>query len=224
MKQTIILFDINETVLNLSSLRPKFNAIFGNEQITDTWFSMLLHTSTVATITGLNTDFAQLAKISLQTLATKLHIRLTTATITDILSGFSSLSAHQDIKPALAALRQAGFRVVALSNSSRVLISQQIRHADLNDYFDDIISVEEAGTFKPSIDAYRFAAQKLKCEVHQLRLVATHDWDTHGAMCAGLKAAYINRNGALYNPLYHQAEFNESSMEAIVERIIATDQ
>ena len=223
MKQTTILFDINETVLNLASLRPKFNAAFGDEHYTDTWFAMLLHTSTVSMITDVKTDFAMLAKISLQTLAAKLNIQLTPETIADILGGFSSLIAHQDIKPALSKLRNAGFKVVALSNSSTSLITKQIHNATLSEYFDDIISVEQAGTFKPSHEAYQFAAQTLAQDAEQLRLVATHDWDTHGAMCAGLKAAYINRSGALYNPLYHQPEIYESTMQAVVDKIISID-
>lgn len=223
MKKTIILFDINETVLNLCTLRPKFKATFGDKYFTDTWFAMLLHTSTVSMITGVKTDFSTLSKISLKALATKMGVQLSSEVIADILGGFSNLPAHADIKPALSKLRRAGFLVVAFSNSSLDLITEQIDNAGLNDYFDDIISVEEAGTFKPSPEAYQFVSEKLSHNINQLRLVSTHDWDTHGAMCAGLKAAYISRSGALYNPLYKETEICGSTMQEIVEQVISTD-
>ncbi|MDO6563119.1 haloacid dehalogenase type II [Amphritea sp. 1_MG-2023] len=223
MQQTIILFDINETVLNLSVLKPKFKALFGDEHYTDTWFSMLLHASTVSMMTGVNTNFASLSKIMLETLAARTGVTLSRAEVDDVLSGFSSLPAHSDIKAALTTLRSAGFRVVALSNSSLNLIHSQIHNAGLDEYFDEIISVEEAGTFKPSQAAYEFAATKLAHPKDKLRLVATHDWDTHGAMSAGLQAAYINRSGAPYNPLYKRPAIYADSMSDLVDQIIASD-
>ncbi|SIS73749.1 haloacid dehalogenase type II [Neptunomonas antarctica] len=223
MKQTTILFDINETVLNLSVLRPKFKSFFGDECFTDTWFSMLLHASTVSMITDVKTDFASLSKIMLEALAARNGVLISSAEIADILGGFSSLPAHSDIKTALSRLRAEGFRVVAFSNSSRNLITNQIHNAGLDEYFDEVISVEEAGTFKPSPMAYQFASTKLGQPKDKLRLVATHDWDTHGAMSAGLEAAYINRSGAPYNPLFKKPGIYGSTMNEIVDQIIATD-
>jgi len=223
MKKTTILFDINETVLKLSVLRPIFSSTFGHELFTDTWFSMLLHASTVSMITDVKTDFSLLSKITLEALACKTGVQLSSKETDDILGGFSSLPAHSDIKPALLRLRSAGFRVVAFSNSSLSLISNQIDNAGLNTYFDKVISVEEAGTFKPSQKAYEFASTQLGQPIDKLRLVAAHDWDTHGAMRAGLEAAYINRSDLLYNPLYNKPEICGSTMNEIVDKIIATD-
>ena len=223
MKQRTILFDINETVLNLSILRPKFRSIFGDECFTDTWFSMLLHASTVSLITDVKTDFSSLAKIMLEALAARTGVQLSGAETDDILGGFSSLPAHSDIKPALSRLRSEGFRVVAFSNSSLSLITNQIHNAGLDEYFDEVLSVEEACTFKPSQKAYQFASTQLGQPKDKLRLVATHDWDTHGAMSAGLEAAYVNRSGATYNPLYKKPEICGSTMNEVVEKIIATD-
>lgn len=218
--QKTILFDINETVLDLSALKPQFTLLFGDEKYTATWFSMLLHSSTVAMITGVNTNFATLSKIALETLAAKLNIELNDIQVKHVLQGFASLKAHDDIKPALKLLRVAGFNTVALSNSSINLVTQQIENSGLAPYFDEIISVEEAATFKPHSTAYLHACKRLSCAPSDLLLVATHDWDTHGAMCAGLEAAYIQRRGNLYNPLYKQPFAYESSMVEVANRII----
>jgi len=43
MGRDTILFDINETILDLSSLRPMFKAAFGSEGASAIWFSDLLH-------------------------------------------------------------------------------------------------------------------------------------------------------------------------------------
>ena len=57
MHRDTILFDINETVLDLSSLKPLFAKHLGSEAVTATWFSMLLHSSNVCALTGVRSDF-----------------------------------------------------------------------------------------------------------------------------------------------------------------------
>ncbi|MDO6749928.1 HAD family hydrolase, partial [Gilvimarinus sp. 1_MG-2023] len=76
-------------------------------------------------------------------------ITLTDDLRAELLAGFASLRPHADIKPALATLRSHGFRTVAFSNSSLTLIANQIKNAGLESCFDEIISVEETGSFKP---------------------------------------------------------------------------
>jgi 2-haloacid dehalogenase len=220
MKRNIILFDINETVLNLSTLKPKFKAVFGDESVMGTWFSMLLHSSTVCIMTGVKTDFATLAATMLDSIAARMNIKLEETMRGDILSGFASLPPHNDIKKALAQLKSAGFRTVAFSNSSLNLISTQMKNAGLMEYFDDIISVEATGSFKPDPNVYKFAANQLNQPLESLRLVATHDWDTHGALSVGMRAAYINRSAAIYHPLYRQPDIYATTMEDIVNQII----
>ena len=215
-----VLFDINETVLDLSSLKAKFKKAFGDEQVTATWFSMLLHSSTVCILTKVETDFATLAKINLQVIASRLGLKLSEQMSLDILNGFASLSPHDDVVDALKALRNAGVKTVAFSNSSLALITAQLTNAGLSEYFDDIVSVEQTGSFKPDPNVYKFVANKLNQPTQQLRLVATHDWDTHGALSVGMKAAYINRLNSPYNPLYLRPDIVANTMNEIVVEIL----
>lgn len=223
MTQKTILFDINETVLDLSSLKPLFKEAFGNDAIMPVWFSMLLHTSTVCALTQTKTDFATLAGTMLDAVSARFQHLLLEEDKSAILQGFAALAPHKDIKPALNHLRQAGYRTVALTNSSLSLVSRQITHAGLLDYFDEIISVEETGSFKPDPQVYQFAAAKINQPLPSLRLVATHDWDTHGAMSVGMKAAYIDRTNAPYHPLYLKPDVFEKDMRKIAEKIIESD-
>lgn len=215
-----ILFDINETVLNLDSLKPKFRHSFGDEKVTGLWFSTLLHSSTVCIVTGVESNFADLSRIALNTVASRLGVALNEDQINDILGEFASLKPHGDIKEALTMLRESGYQTVAFSNSSQNLITSQITNAGLVEYFDKIVSVEGANSFKPDPKVYEYVADKLKQPKEQLRLVATHDWDTHGALTAGLKAAYIDRLRAPYNPLYIRPDIEGKSMLDIANQII----
>ena len=223
MPRDTILFDINETVLDLSSLKPKFKAAFGDEAVTATWFSMLLHASTVCILTDVKTNFASLAGTMLDAIAARRGVDLSEMMRDEILGGFSSLAPHADVKPALTRLRSAGYRTVAFTNSSLNLVTRQIDNAGLTEYFDEIVSVEETGSFKPDPKVYKFVAERINRPIDELRLVATHDWDTHGALSAGMHAAYIDRSGAPYHPQYRQPDVYATSMDDVVEQIIASD-
>jgi 2-haloacid dehalogenase len=189
----------------------------------DTWFSMLLHSSTVCLATNVTTEFKTLANIALDSLAGKLGISLSKDNCDEILSSLSNLPAHADMKPALIKLHNANFKLVAFSNSSLILLSSQLKNSGLDKYFDDVISVESADTFKPSPKAYQFAVNKLNVLPSQVCLIATHDWDTHGALCAGINAAFINRLGITYNPLYKKPSIIGNTMNEIVDKIIAEE-
>lgn len=223
MPRDTILFDINETVLDLSSLKPRFGAAFHNESVTATWFSMLLHASTVSALTDVKTSFAALAGTMLDAIAARLGVELTPDMRAGILGSFAGMPPHPDIKPALTRLRSSGFRAVAFTNSSLELVTSQINNAGLAGYFDGMISVEETGSFKPDPRVYRFAAERANRPIEELRLVAAHDWDTHGALSAGMRAAYVDRSSAPYQPQYRRPDIYAETMEDVVEQIIARD-
>ena len=223
MPRDTVLFDINETVLDLTALRPKFEAALGDPAVASTWFAMLLHSSTVCALTGVKTGFAELAGLTLDRLAVLQSRTIGEDDRADLLGAFANLEPHTDVAPALARLRSRGYRTVAFSNSSLDLITRQIANSGLAGSFDAVISVEEAGSFKPDAKVYAFAAARLDRPIGALRLVAAHDWDTHGAMAAGMQAAYLDRTGAPYNPLYRRPEIQARSMEDLAERIIRAD-
>jgi len=87
MSRNTVLFDINETVLDLSTLRPGFENAFGDQTVAATWFATLLHSSTVCALTGVKTRFAHLARIVLEALAARRGIEISSENRDAILSG-----------------------------------------------------------------------------------------------------------------------------------------
>ncbi|CAM4447798.1 haloacid dehalogenase type II [Vibrio agarivorans] len=221
MQTQTILFDINETVLDLSSLKTEFTTVFGSEEALSLWFARLLHTSNVCIVTGVTSDFASLASSMIDNLATHYKVDVSEEQRSLLLQGFASLQPYPDIKPALTKLRQSGFRTIAFSNSSQSLIERQIEQAGLLEHFDEIVSVESTGSFKPDPKVYHFVAKQLQRSPQQLLLVATHDWDTHGAMSCGFNAAFIERSNAFYHPLYRQPDVRGKDMHEVVNGILS---
>ncbi len=224
MPRDTVLFDINETCLDLTSLRPRFAAAFGDEGLTAIWFARLLHTSTVCALTGVSTTFAELAGHALDALSSaRPGAPLSSEQRADIVGAFGRLPPHPDVPGALSRLRRAGYRTVAFTNSSLALVTSQLDSSGLAPHFDEVVSVEKTGSFKPDGTVYHYVARQLERAPHELRLIAAHDWDTHGAMVAGFHAGYIDRTGAPYHPLYRRPPLVARDLGALVEQVISAD-
>lgn len=107
------------------------------------------------------------------------------------------MSVWQDLSPypdSLGGLqRLAGkYRLVALSNGEPEYLAHLARNRIKYD-FDEIISVEEAGVFKPHPGVYRAAARILNVEPGEIMMVAAHSFDIMGARVSGYRGAYVNR-------------------------------
>ena len=191
----ILLFDVNETLLDLGALRPHFEEAFGNSQVTGEWFGLMLRLSLVATITRTYRPFDVLGKDALATTARKHQVDLSSTTIESIVGQMQQLPPHPDVIPALKRLQAAGYRMATLTNSAPKMLHNQLTHAGLVDFFEKRLSVEAVQLFKPASETYRYAADQLGTDLRNIRMIAAHDWDVTGAIRAGAQAAFIARKG-----------------------------
>lgn len=189
----MLFFDINETVLNIAPLKSFINGSF-NENIYELWFSKLLHYSLVSTVTGTFKDFLLLATDAINSVSVSKGFPINNS-ISEILCNIlSSLPAYPDVENTLTQLKKKGFLLIALSNSSNRLLEKQLTNANINHLFDKKISVEDLGFYKPHTMVYNKAAELLDVSPQSCMLIASHDWDIYGALCAGWKTAFIQRS------------------------------
>ncbi len=195
-KQPILVFDVNETLLDLNALRPHFERVFDDGRALDQWFSLLLQYSLVVNVTDAYTDFGTVGRAVLEMLAETRQINLSSADKAALLKGILNLPPHPEVPESLKRLQAAGFRMVTLTNSGSTAVKAQLQNSGLAQYFDESISVDSVRRFKPDLEVYRYAADYLGAEPSELRLIAAHAWDVFGAMQAGWKAAFVARKGA----------------------------
>ncbi len=221
MPQRTIVFDVNETLLDMSALDPLFADAFGDKGVRRTWFAQTLHNSLCATIFGTYENFQEMAKAALEMTALKRGRMIDDERMRRILRGFGSLPPHGDVVAGLERLRSAGFRLAVLTNSGEELVETQLRNAHIRDYFDAVLTVDAVRRFKPAREVYEMAAEELDTLPSELLLVAAHDWDCAGAMHAGLKAAFVNRHGTALNPLDPRPQIVAPDIGAVVDAILA---
>jgi 2-haloacid dehalogenase len=220
---TVIAFDVNETLLDLSALDPVFEGLFGSAAVRGQWFAQMLQLSFVGAITGDYVDFTTAQHAALQMLASRMDRTITTKQAADVMDRMSSLPAHPEVAAALAILRRTSFRVVALTNSVESVAQAQLTNASIRDAFDQVISADSVRRLKPAPEPYHAVAAAYRVEPSEVRLVAAHSWDVTGALAAGCKAAFVTRPGMVASPIGAQPDIVEPDIAAVVARIIEVD-
>lgn len=193
----ILIFDVNETLLDLRALSPHFESGFGDARVMGEWFGLMLRLSLVATVTRTYRPFNVLGEDSLNTTAKKHGIDINSDVIETILGGMLRLPPHPDVIPGLSILRDAGFRMATLTNSSPSSLAAQLSSAGLEMFFERQLSIEAVQLFKPAPETYQYAADQLGVSIGEIRMVSAHDWDVTGAIRAGAKAAFVERKGMI---------------------------
>jgi 2-haloacid dehalogenase len=216
----LLIFDVNETLLDLSKIKTAINTTLNSETAFTIWFSTLLQYSLVETITGTYHPFDEIGKATLQMTARNLGTQITGDTVDNILKLMMELSPHADVQDGLSKLHHAGFRIVALTNSSLPVARQQISNAGLDYFFQGVYSVDEFRVYKPHPATYPGIARKLNVELKDCVMIAAHGWDLVGANKAGLLTAFIERKGQSVYPLSSAANFTGKDLSSVADQII----
>ena len=219
----IIVFDVNETLLQVSRLAPLFEQSFGDAGALKDWFSLLLPHSEVATPAGPYFDFATLGRAVLQMTATARAVTLSNDDEDRIITAMSALPPHPEVPRVLEAMHRAGLRLVTLTNSSQRVVDEQMRNAGLDVYFERNFSVDQIRGYKPAPEPYLMVASELGVKTGDLRMVAGHAWDLVGAMQAGCAVAFVARPGKVFFPLVQRPDIEGPDLAAVAERIIDSE-
>ncbi len=222
--KTVLIFDVNETLLDVGALAPDFERFFGDAHALPTWFAQLLQSAFAITMSGAYHDFSACGRHALQIVANKYGREVDHAAAEAILSQFLELPPHPDVPDGLSRLRDAGFRLATLTNSAPVALASQLRNAGLAGYFEKTLSVDAVGKFKPHPATYQMAAKELGAPLNHLRLIAAHNWDTTGAIRAGCRAAFVARPGMFLGPLDEQPDIKGANLTKVVDQILLVDQ
>lgn len=215
-----IVFDVNETLLDLASLDEHFKAVFGGTDARAEWFSALLRAALVTTVLGRYRDFSSIGADALETVAAARGARLTDGDRKRILGAMRRLAPHAGVPEALERLSSAGFRLAALTNSPPDAANEQLANAGLARFFEAILSADAAKALKPAAAVYRSAADALNVAPDAIWMVAAHDWDIAGAINAGCRGGFIAR-GKPYSALYPAPDVIADDMAEMAKALLA---
>ena len=220
---SVLVFDVNETLIDIESLAPLFAEWFGDERVLREWFGQLVMYSMAATLAEHYVDFFALGQGVLRMLADIYRVDITDDDVGRLRAQMSTMPAHPDVIEALTALRDNGFRLITLTNSPhRSGVRTPLENAGLAELFEQQFSVESCRAFKPSPSVYRYVCEQLGVAPAECMMVAAHVWDTLGAQNVGFSAALITRPGNPPLPVdgLPQPDIVVSDLRQLAERLI----
>lgn len=217
----VIVFDVNETLLDLSALDPEFEQVFGDKRFRKQWFRQMLQASMVMSLTGRYTDFAELGRAALDVLAARQKIEVSAAARQRIFDCLAQIPPFPDVPKGLEKLRAADLRLAVLTNSPPKTVEPQLARTGIAPFFEHVLTVDAVRRFKPASEPYRMALSELAAQPSELWMVAAHDWDLAGARQAGCRTAWLQRPGKTWFPLFDKPDLSSRKLDTLAGRLIA---
>lgn len=219
----VLVFDVNETLLDVAALDPLFEGIFDSASVRREWFGQMLQSAFVSTITGNYRDFGALAMGALSMVAERHGRSVTDEHKAELRDGMRQLPPHPEVRQALEQLRSAGYRLATLTNSTLQVGEAQLVNAGLQDLLDQMLSADAVRRLKPAPEPYRMAAERLGVDIGEIRLIAAHAWDVAGALNAGCAAAFVARPGQVLDPSAGKPDIVGADLQEVAARILEVD-
>ncbi len=217
----LIVFDVNETLLDLGAMEPTFQRIFGDKSAMRLWFANLILYSAALTVAGCYVPFTDIGAAVMKMLADTRGIEIDDRDRNELRDRFSTMPPHPEVPGALRKLRSAGFRLFCLTDNLLEVQTRQLERAGIVDLFERRFSADSVKRHKPSRQAYAYVEQELGVQPQQLCLIACHVWDTLGAVAAGWEAALIKRVGNDVLAVGPQPQIIGADLDDVADRLIA---
>jgi 2-haloacid dehalogenase len=181
------LFDVASAALRcadeLAGMAPRLSTLWRDKQLQYTW---------LRAVQGRHADFWQVT-------GDALDFALESPGLADpglrgrLMQLYLTLDAYPDAPAALRQLRGAGLATAILSNGSPAMLAAVVRNARLGDLFGHVLSVEEAGVYKPHSRIYQLAVDRLGVPPQKIAFISSNGWDAWAASAFGMRAIWCNR-------------------------------
>jgi len=216
-----IVFDVNETLLDLETMAPTFERLFGEKSALRSWFANLILYSVALTLAGRYAPFTDIGAAVTKMLADTRGVTITDADRKELTEKFSRMPPHREVPAALWKLRGAGFRLFTLTDNLPEIQARQLENGGILELLERRFSADSVKRHKPAPEAYAHVESELQATASQLCLVACHTWDTLGAVAAGWNAALIRRAGNDVLAVGPQPQIIGDDLDDVADQLIA---
>lgn len=189
-------FDAYGTLFNVNSATASSLKELGDraDALNRIWREKQLQYSWLRAAQGRHADFWQVTRDALDFAFDSLGFN-DPALRERLMGSWLLLEPFAEVPVALRRLKGAGFKLAILSNGTPAMLQSAMQNAKLEGLFDAVLSVEEAGVYKPHPDVYRLAVQRLGMAAGEIAFISSNGWDAYAASAFGLRVIWCNRYG-----------------------------
>ena len=194
----VAVFDAYGTLLDVHSAMARHAERIGPgwERVSQDWRTKQLEYTWVRSMAGPthHRDFSALTDEALAFVAAR-HGIVEDGLLADLRAAYRALDAYKEVRGMLAALRGAGWTTAILSNGAPKMLADAVAAAGLTGLLHAVLSIEDAGVYKPDPRVYRLVTDRFACTPADVTFVSSNAWDAFGSLEFGFRVAWCNRAG-----------------------------
>jgi 2-haloacid dehalogenase len=189
-------FDAYGTLFDFASAAAGCRDALGDktDRLTALWRDKQLQYAWLRSLQGLHADFWHVTGGALDFALEALELKQ--PRLRDrLMNLYLALDTFPEVPEVLRRLKAIGMPAAILSNGSPAMLTPVVANAGIADLLDHVLSVEEAGIYKPHPMVYQLAVNRLGVGPRSILFLSSNAWDAHGASVFGMRVAWCNRYG-----------------------------
>ncbi len=195
-------FDAYGTLLDVNAAAMRCQDDLGEKAgaLSDLWRAKQLQYTWLSSLMGWHKDFYDITELSLDYALETLDIGAD-GLKKKLMALYEVLDTYPEVPDMLAQLKAAGLKTAILSNGAPRMLATATHAAKIHESLDAVISIEDAGVYKPHPDVYQLAVDQLGVARDNICFVSSNGWDATGAAAFGFQVAWVNRAGLVREKL-----------------------
>ena len=203
-------FDINSAAQNLAKEIGKDWLSFST-----TWRTVQLEYTWLRSLMKKHEDFWRVTEDSLD-FAMESH-KIDKKFRSKLLELYKKLNSYPELVMCLKHLKEKNVKTCILSNGSPSLLDELTVHAKVKELFDDLISIEEVGIYKPHPKVYELVTKKFDCKPEEVCFLSSNTWDIVGGGTFGYQSIWVDRFGKTFDKLGYQPKFKIKDLSELIK-------
>jgi 2-haloacid dehalogenase len=212
-------FDAYGTLFDVNSATAKCKEKIGNrwENFSNAWRTTQLEYTWLRSLMKKHKNFWEITEDSLdhtmETFKIKKEMR------NELLDLYKKLDPYPEVKKCLDGLKAKEIKIAILSNGTPDLLKMLVESNNIQNYFDDIFSIESVRIYKPDSRVYEIPIKKYECKPENICFMSSNTWDVSGGGVFGYNAVWVNRLNKVFDKLNYKPKHIINNLEELLKII-----
>ena len=219
MSTKAIVFDAYGTLFDVNSAAENCKDKIGDkwEPFANFWRTTQLEYTWLRSLMKRHKDFWQVTEDSLD--KSMKAFKIDPSMKNELLDLYKILSTFPEVKEVLRNLKKKDYKLAILSNGTPTLLNELVTSNNLDNIFDDIFSIEEAGIYKPDSKVYDLPIKKYQIKKDEVAFLSANTWDVSGGGNYGYSSIWVNRNNNIFDNLDYKPKNEVKNLSQLLDII-----
>ena len=196
-----IVFDMYGTLVDVGAVAEACKEVAPDPvAFTTQWRAKQLEYTFLRTLMGKYRDFWKVTEEALEVTIQHFGLQVPSEQRKQVMEAWLHPTPYPEVEAALPKLKEK-YLLAILSNGTSKMLRAGLERTGLRQHFRWVMSADAVKLYKPSPEVYRLALKQMRLQKNEILFVSSNSFDVVGSKNFGFKVCWINRPGALLDPL-----------------------